>query len=393
MKKFFILFISIFSFCISVSAIDINSKYAIVYNLNDNNIIYEKDSNQKSEIASLTKIMTTILTIENVKNLDDIVTVKYDDLVGLNGYSVAGFKVGDQVTYTDLIYGLMLPSGGDAGQILANNISGTTLEFANLMNKKAEELGMKNTHFSNPIGMDEDNYSTAYDMALLVKYAIKNNTFKEVFSKENYTTTNNIKLEKTTSNIAKKYNIDISSITGSKTGFTNAANYCLASTATLNDVNYLVVTLNAEKNPNHIKDSMNLYNYFDSNYSYKEILKDNQLLKTIKVKHSKTKEYRIVSKKSIKKYLSNDFNIDKIKYKYTGIKELTRKIKKGDYLGKVKIVYDNKTLDTYKVYLDKDIKYYNYWLLLIPLGIIVFVIFIKIKLKKQKRRLKNPFRK
>ena len=277
MKKFFILFISIFSFCISVSAIDINSKYAIVYNLNDNNIIYEKDSNQKSEIASLTKIMTTILTIENVKNLDDIVTVKYDDLVGLNGYSVAGFKVGDQVTYTDLIYGLMLPSGGDAGQILANNISGTTLEFANLMNKKAEELGMKNTHFSNPIGMDEDNYSTAYDMALLVKYAIKNNTFKEVFSKENYTTTNNIKLEKTTSNIAKKYNIYI--------------------TATLNDVNYLVVTLNAEKNPNHIKDSMNLYNYFDSNYSYKEILKDNQLLKTIKVKHSKTKEYRIVSKK------------------------------------------------------------------------------------------------
>lgn len=393
MKKFFILFISIFSFCISVSAIDINSKYAIVYNLNDNNIIYEKDSNQKSEIASLTKIMTTILTIENVKNLDDIVTVKYDDLVGLNGYSVAGFKVGDQVTYTDLIYGLMLPSGGDAGQILANNISGTTLEFANLMNKKAEELGMKNTHFSNPIGMDENNYSTAYDMALLVKYAIKNNTFKEVFSKENYTTTNNIKLEKTTSNIAKKYNIDISSITGSKTGFTNAANYCLASTATLNDVNYLVVTLNAEKNPNHIKDSMNLYNYFDSNYSYKEILKDNQLLNTIKVKHSKTKEYRIVSKKSIKKYLSNDFNIDKIKYKYTGIKELTRKIKKGDYLGRVKIVYDNKTLDTYKVYLDKDIKYYNYWLLLIPLGIIVFVIFIKIKLKKQKRRLKNPFRK
>ena len=86
-------------------------------------------------------------------------------------------------------------------------------------------------------------------------------------------------------------------------------------------------------------------------------------------------------------------SIDKIKYKYTGIKELTRKIKKGDYLGKVKIVYDNKTLDTYKVYLDKDIKYYNYWLLLIPLGIIVFVIFIKIKLKKQKRRLKNPFRK
>ena len=132
---------------------------------------------------------------------------------------------------------------------------------------------------------------------------------------------------------------------------------------------------------------MDLYNYFDSNYSYKEILKKKQLLKTIKVKESKTKEYNIYSNKSIKKYLSNDVDINKIKYEYKGVEVLNRKIKKGDYLGKVKIIYDNNTLDTYKVYLDKDIKYYNYFLLLIPLGIIVLlVIIIKAKLKKKKHK-------
>ena len=168
----------------------------------------------------------------------------------------------------------------------------------------------------------------------------------------------------------------------------------MASTAVLNDVNYLIVTLDAEKLPEHIQDTMDLYHYFDSNYSYKEILKKKQLLKTIKVKHSKTKEYNIYSKESIKKYLSNDTNLDDIKYEYKGVLELNRKIKKGDYLGKVKIIYNDNTLATYKVYLDKDIKYYNYFLLLIPIGfIIILFIFIKVKLKKHKRKLKNPFKK
>ena len=387
MKKFFIFVIIFLLFSLNIKAIDINSKYAVVYNLNDDNIIYEKNSNEKSSVASLTKIMTTILTIEKVSNLDDTVTVTYNDLLGLNGYAVAGFKAGDKVTYNDLIYALMLPSGADAGQILANSIAGSIEEFANLMNEKANTIGMKNTHFSNPIGKDDDNYSTASDMALLLKYAIKNDKFKDVFNKSEYTTTNNIKLTKTTNSVAKKYSIDISSLTGSKTGFTNEASYCLASTSTLNNVNYLVITLGAEKLPDHINDTMYLYNYFDSNYSYKEILKNKQLLKTIKVKESKTKEYNIYSNKSIKKYLSNDIDLNKIKYEYKGVEVLNRKIKKGDYLGKVKIIYDNNTLDTYKVYLDKDIKYYNYFLLLIPLGImILFVIIIKAKLKKKKRK-------
>ena len=375
----------------SVSAIDITltSKEAIIYNLNDDNIIYEKNSNEQTKIASLTKIMTSLVAIENINNIDDTVTVDYKDLQGLKGYAVAGFKAGDTVTYKDLLYALMLPSAADAANILARSIAGNTEEFVNMMNDKANKLGLKNTKFSNPIGMDNDNYSTAYDLSIILKEAIKSDLFKELYNTDSYTTTNNIKLTKTTSKIASKYNLDISNLTGSKTGFTDEAGYCLASTATYNDVNYLVVTLNSEELPNHIKDTLELYNYFDTNYSYKEILKDKQLLKTIKVKDSKTKEYKIYSKKSITKYLSNDIDISKIEYKYSGVEKLNRKIKKGDYLGKVKIVYGSDTLDTYKVYLDKDIKYYNYWLLLIPVGIVILIIWIKIELKKKKRRLKN----
>ena len=395
MRKFFICIFTLFIFSMSVSAIDITltSKEAIIYNLNDDNVIYEKNSNEQTKIASLTKIMTSLVVLENINNIDDTVTVEYKDLQGLKGYAVAGFKAGDTVTYKDLLYALMLPSAADAANILARNIAGNTEEFVNMMNDKANKLGLKNTKFSNPIGMDNDNYSTAYDLSIILKEAIKSDLFKELYNTDSYTTTNNIKLTKTTSKIASKYNLDISNLTGSKTGFTDEAGYCLASTATYNNVNYLVVTLNSEELPNHIKDTLDLYNYFDTNYSYKEILKDKQLLKTIKVKDSKTKEYKIYSKKSITKYLSNDIDISKIEYKYSGVEKLNRKIKKGDYLGKVKIVYGSDTLDTYKVYLDKDIKYYNYWLLLIPVGIVILIIWIKIKLKKKKRRLKNPLKK
>ena len=394
MKKICVFILSLFIFTININAvnIDIDSSKAIIYNLNDDKVLYEKASNEKTKIASLTKIMTCLVALDKITNIDDEVTVEYQDLKNLKGYAVAGFRVGSKVTYKDLLYALMLPSAADAANILSRSIAGSVDEFVKLMNDKVSSLGLKNTHFSNPIGMDNDNYSTASDMAIILKEAIKNDTFKELYNTDEYTTSNNIKLTKTTNKIAKNYNLDISNLTGSKTGFTEEAGYCLASTATYNDVNYLAITLNTDENPNHIKDTLTLYNYFNDNYSYKTILKDKQLLKTIKVKHSKTKEYKIVSNKTITKYLSNDVDVNKIKYKYKGVTTLNRKIKKGDYLGKVKIKYGNDTLDTYKVYLDKDIKYYNYFLLLIPLGIIIFIIWIKIKLKKSKRRLKNPIR-
>ena len=388
MKKLLKVFIIIFVFFLfsDVRAmVEINSSKAVLYNLNDDNIIYSKDMHVKTQVASLTKIMTAIVAIENINNLDEKVVVQANDFVGLTGYAKAGFKIGDQVSYRDLIYALMLPSGADAANILVNNIAPGE-QFISLMNKKVNDLGLENTYFSNSIGMDESNYSTAYDMAIILKEALKNDFFKEVFNSSEYITSSNLKLTKTTNKTAFLYNLDISNITGSKTGSTFLADYCLASTANINDVSYLAITLNGKEITSHIQDTLSLYNYYSSNYSYKVILDKKQLLKTLKVEHSKQKEYHIYSNKKIKKYLSNSIKNEKIKYQYIGKKIINKKIQKGDYLGKINIIYDNQILDSYKVYLEEDIKYYNYYLLLIPVCLLLMFIMIILAKRTSKRR-------
>lgn len=375
-----------------VFALSLDSKEAILYNLNDDEIIYEKNSNEKTYVASLTKIMTALVTLENVNNLDEFVVVEHDDLLNLDGYAKAGFKVGDKVTYRDLLYGLLLPSGADAANILANNISGNEIEFVSLMNQRSDSLGLGNTTFSNPIGKDEENFSTASDIAIILKEALKNNDFKTIFTTNEYVTTNGLKLEKTTYKSSINNKIDSSVIIGSKTGYTEKALYCLASIASINGVDYLAITLNNEKKVGHIIDTLELYDFYSNNYSYQIILKDNQLITSINVKNADIKKYQIKSTKTIKKYLENSTDLDKIEYKYNGVDELTKKIKKGDYLGKVDILYNGSVLDTYKVYLDEDIKYYNYWLLLIVVAIIILLttlIIQIIRVKKHKNLIKT----
>ena len=397
MKRYFyiivVLFLMFINSSVNAKGIDIKSKEAILYNLNDNSIIYEKNSNNITYIASLTKIATALVSIENIDNLDSYVIVKNSDLVGLNGYAKAGFKSGDKVTYRDLLYGLLLPSGADAALILANNMSGNVDNFVNLMNKKVKQLNLKNTKFSNPVGMDANNVSTASDIAIILKEALKNQSFKTIFESNEYTTSNNLNLKKTTFSTSLRNNIDISFITGSKTGYTLKASYCLASTANINGVSYLLVTLNNPNKIGHIIDSLGIYNYYSSNYSYKQIVTKGKIITSIKVKHSKTKKYNIRASKTIKKYLSNDIDLNEIEYKYDGINTLNRKIKKGDCLGIVTILYKEKKLSSFKVYLSSDIKYYNYWLLLILLipVVIVYLKYISIKKKKKKKKKVRKF--
>ena len=382
MKKIYIIFtFLILVICTKVKAFDfsLESKKIILYNMNDNNIIYEENSNEKSFIASLTKIMTAIVSIENIDDLNDKVTITSKDLTGLDGYSKAGFKVGDVVTHEDLLYGLMLPSGGDAAQALSNNID----NFVGLMNEKAQELDLKNTKFSNPLGKDDkDNYSSAADVAKLLIYALKNNAFKKIFNSDEYITSNGIKLEKTTHKLSRIYNIDISDITGSKTGYTEDAGYCLASTASINDIDYLMITLGADDIGHNIIDSENIYKYYGENYSYIKILSKDQKLKTLKIKFGKNKTYNIISDKEIKKYLKSDTDLNKIEYIYDGIDELNYKIKKGDKLGRITIKYNDEVLDTYDVYLSEDIPYIIHWFIIIPVSVLI-IIFILIKIKKR----------
>ena len=363
-KKIFIKFflITLLIFPTTIFALEINSKYVVMYNLNDDAIIFEKNKDEKTEIASLTKIMTCIVAIENIDNLNETVVMKSADFKGLAeaNASVAGFSIGDKVTYMDLLMGLFLPSGADAALALANNIGGNEKNFVKLMNEKAKELNLSNTNFVNNTGLDtKGHYSTVSDVATLLKYALKNDTFKRIFETNEYLTTNNIKLYSTRVSNARRYSLDISKITGSKTGYTGDAGLCLASTATYKNINYMLVTTGANPNyniPYNFIDAKNIYEYYADNYDYHNIVNAGDILTEITTKPGYN-TYQVYAKEDKAKYLNNDFNIENVVYKYNGIGALSSKNKINDKLGTIDIIYNNEVLDSIDVYLDKSLRF------------------------------------
>ena len=380
MKKIIIVMMVLFSF-ICVKGLEIESNNAILYNMNDKKIIYEKNAYDKEQIASLTKIVTAITYIENNKDLATYVTIKYDMLTGLNGYAKVGLRVGDRITKRELLYALMLPSAADAAQALAINNSGSIDAFVELMNKEVEKIGVKNTHFDNPVGMDSsNNYSTAYDMAQILIYALDNETFKEIFQTDQYYISSlNKNITKTVKDKERDYGIDTSLIKGAKTGYTDEAGLCLASTSHIDGVEYLLVTLGTPTDyPYHIKDAVDIYTFYSTYYGYINILNKDDFLVSIKIKDSKQKRYDVYSNIDVSKYLLKTTTKDDLIFVYDGINTITKKIKKGDKLGTVSIYNSEELLYTYDIYLDIDIKYYNYLLygamciVVLLLGLICF---------------------
>lgn len=368
MKRFLLFFTLVISFLYGANIcyaeeLDIYSKSAILYNMDDDIILYEKNSEERTSIASLTKIMTCIVAIENIDNLDQKIILKSDVFTGLAeaGASVAGFRVGENVTFRDLLMGALLPSGADATRALALNISGSESEFVNLMNNKAIELGLKDTHFENTTGLESSNhYSTVKDISIILKYALKNQTFKDMYTTREYTTTSNLTFYSTLKKISNNYSFDVSNILGSKTGYTNEAGLCMSSIANYNGVNYLLVTAGADYRgnvPRQLLDAMTIYNFYSTNYGYKNIINTGDYIKTINEEYSTKEKYDITSPITISKFLNNSFNEDKIKYEYSGLDKISYKNKIGDKLGSVNIIYDDNIIDTFDVFLTETINF------------------------------------
>ena len=333
MKKIFNLLLIIISFSfVNVCAQDfeISAENVILYNLNDNTILYEKNSDEKVSIASITKIMTSIVALENIDDLNDYVTITLKDFNGTVGYSKAGFNVGDKVTYEDLLYGILLPSGAEAVNAIVNNTLGYD-EFIKAMNDTAKKIGLENTSFENPIGKDNvNNYSTVKDVAKMLEYALKNSNFKKIFTTKEYVTTNGINLNSTL--MPYKNILNISIIDGSKSGFTSNAGRCLASISTIDDVSYLLVVLNSSLSNayNAVKDSITIYDYYSNNYSYQLVLESDKVITSLPIKYSKEKEYDITSNDDIKLYLKND-TVDNLTYEFDGVSEIKYNTKKDTY--------------------------------------------------------------
>lgn len=246
----------------STSEPEIYSRRALVFERNSKTVLFEKNSTEKCKMASTTKIMTSILILENC-DLSSIVTIS--SKAASTGGSRLGLHANDTISVNDLLYGLMLCSGNDAAVALAEYCSGSVEEFANLMNNKATELNLSSTHFVTPHGLDNDeHYTTAYDFAILTDYAIDNSLFLQIVGTKYYDVTIN-GISKSIHNTNELLGV-IPSVYGIKTGYTSEAGRCLITAAKENNLDIIVIIFGADTKKIRTDDSAKLINYVFSNY-------------------------------------------------------------------------------------------------------------------------------
>ena len=334
----------------------INSRAAIVYERSSGKFLYGKEENEKRKMASTTKIMTAIVVLENT-NLDDIVTIS-SKAAGTGG-SRLGLHKDDKISIQDLLYGLLLCSGNDAAVALAEHVSGDLSNFANMMNSKATSLGLSSTHFVTPHGLDDDNhYTTAYELALITNYALKNDVFANLVKTKTYTISIN-NHPKTLSNTNELLG-NLDGVYGVKTGFTNGANRCLVTAVKRDNMDIICIVLGADTKKDRTKDSINLINYSFNNF------------KMVHIKEKITNEFvnwKICNSSSfrVEKGVSDsvDIIIQDIPYDFFPIKcnqtddmsiyiycntELTAPLPSGSTLGYLAVSVNNQTVLTLNLY-------------------------------------------
>ncbi len=297
----------------------INATYAIVIDRDTNQVLCEKDADTKLYPASLTKMMTAIIAIENLTDFNQTITITEDMVAGLKEQdaSLAGFQVGDTPTVQDVLYGIALPSGADATNAAAYTISGSIEAYVELMNEKAQQIGMTNTHFVNTTGLhDENHYSTARDLSKLLQYCLQNETFQTIFSTHSYTTSslaseiNGITFTNTLFKSAELNNYAIPGLIGGKTGFTYPAGHCLASWEDINDMHLITIVCNSDAyayNSPHVADTNSILEQLQSWNKQALLTKDN-IITTIEVTHphAKTETLSIKAPEDCNLDLPND---------------------------------------------------------------------------------------
>ncbi len=331
MKKILIMIILLITIPVKINAYSLG-KSAILMEEDTKRVLVSKNMNQKMLIASTTKIMTAVIAIESGK-INKKVTVN-DSILKSYGSNVY-LEIGEKLKLEDLVYGLMLRSGNDAALMIADYLGGEK-KFVQKMNKKAQEIGMKNTTFSNPHGLDEKNknYSTAYDMAILMRYANSLKKFRKITSTKKYTLTTNKKsyLWKNKNKLLFQYKYT----TGGKTGFTKKAHRTLVTSASKNNMNLIVVTLD---DGNDFKNHKELYEYGFNNYSMEKVFDKNKINIPNKKIYAQDDYYYPITKQE-KEMINIDY---KIKYK--------TKYKNNEKIGEAIIKLGDKTIHKEKLYI------------------------------------------
>lgn len=329
----------------------INSRSAVVIDRKSKNIIYGKNENVKKAMASTTKIMTAMVVIQNT-NLNN--TVEISKKAAGTGGSRLGLKAGDKITVKDLLYGLLLRSGNDCAVALAEYVAGSVQEFSNLMNQNAQMLGLNNTHFVTPHGLDEEeHYTTAYELAILADYALNNELFAQIVNKKSYTI--NINKNSKTLNNTNELLGNLNGVYGVKTGFTNGAGRCLVTSIKRGNLDVICVVLGADTKKDRTRDSAKLIEYTFNKYEeidIKEKIKEsfkrwneiNGNRINIEKGESSKLELTLNDKDKIFTYPIEKGTEDNINIEINANLNLKAPVLENTNIGKIKVYYNAKEL-------------------------------------------------
>lgn len=408
-RKISFAFIFIFAICsscvfgVDTSSLDISSPACIMVEETTETIIYEKNSNDKMYPASTTKILTALLTLEK-GNLDDVVTISHSAIEDLKGgYITPYISEGEELTVEQLLNVLLVPSGNVAGNALAEYVSGSTQNFANLMNTRAKELGCTNSNFTNSYGKHDDNhYTSAHDLYLITRAAMKYDIFRQIVSQTSYTlpatnkhSKNDRILTSTNDLIKPSSSVYYEGAIGIKTGFTTPAKDCLVAAATKNNMTFYVVILGADKNKSNVSyryiDCKKLFDFAFKNYAFRTIISKDFVVKTIEIQGatSSTKKLDLIADSKISALITNADTYTSFIPTIT-INELSAPINKGEIVGSITYEIDGKTY-TANLLAGSDVKKSYMFILVdifiaIAILIIIRIIFFK---KKRKKRIKK----
>lgn len=365
MKKNLVVLILISFFfipCVSAEDLVPNAKSTILIEESTGKILYEKNSDEKRAPASMTKVMSMLLIMEALDNkqisLNDEVTISQ------NAADMGGSQLFLQPNQTakveDLLKGIAVASGNDAVVAMAEKIAGSEEKFVDMMNKKAKKLGLKNTQFKNPHGLDEEgHYTSAHDMAIMAKELIKHKNILNYTSiyEEYLTKSDGTKLWMVNTNKLVKF---YKGVDGLKTGFTQTAGYCLTATAMKNNTRLISVVMGEDTSANRSTDTVNLLNYGFNSYKVNTIIKKEKNIAKVKVNKGKEDKVYIRTKENVNELL----NVNEKAKKYIlvpEVKNITAPVKVGEKVGILKIKYQNKVVKEVDLTVSKNIKKANLW--------------------------------
>lgn len=398
---------------------EVESKYVYVYNLDENRILYEKDAHKKMYPASMTKMMTVLVALDQLKDKDmeEVITFTPEMLKGLSeeGASVVGYSIGNQARIIDLLYGILLPSGADASRAIAIHLTGSEKAFVDKMNEKAKELKLENTHFVNTSGLhNDDHYSTAADMAKILETGLKNASFEKIFTSESYeigtavddtkvTLKPDLSLEGTTLystklTLMKRAGLSKDIIKGSKTGYTLEGGLCMASIADHDNAHYLIITGQAGSDAataQNMKDAYTLYDYLFQNYERKLIYPKDKVISKADLIYGKEDSVGIKPLDDIYLLVEKD-NSD---YKSSFQQSVTKApVAKGEVIGDMSITYQGEERQKFNVVATKEVSwslvaFLSFYLfdrfLILPLILIIAIVIILMIRRRNIRRLQR----